>query len=107
MDALEKQLEINQLLSYYRPLLTTKQQTIMTYYYEDNYTLAEIAEIESISRNAVHDTLKKTIVKLYDYEKKLNLKAKDDKRLALIETAQKQDEINAIKSLLDALKKVE
>lgn len=107
MDALEKQLEINQLLAYYSPLLTAKQQTIMTYYYVDNYTLAEIAELESVSRNAVHDTLKKTIQKLYDYEEKLKLNDKDNQRILIIEKALKSNDLETIYDLLDALKKVE
>jgi len=107
MDALEKQVEINNLLMFYLPLLTDKQKQLMQYYYQDNYSLSEIAELNNTSRNAVHDGIKKTLQKLYDFEEKLQLKTKYEKRESLINQAFKLNDINEIHALLDALKKVE
>ena len=56
---LERTLRVNQLLSYYGELLTKKQQAIMKTYYEEDFSLAEIAEDHKISRQAVYDNLKR------------------------------------------------
>ena len=107
MDTLEQHIEINALLDLYEPLLTQKQAQTSNYYYKDNYSLQEIAEIEGVSRNAVHDLLKKTVAKLYDYENKLHLKKKNDKRRELIESIQAKVDEKPVLELLDALWKVE
>ena len=41
---LEKTLKMNQLFSFYGELLTSKQKQYMSDYYEEDYTLAEIAD---------------------------------------------------------------
>lgn len=107
MDTLEKHIEVNALLVLYENLLTDKQKRTANYYYKDNYSLHEIAEIESVSRNAVHDLLKKTVVKLYDYEEKLHLKKKNEERKRLIRDIESISEDKKVLDLLDALWKVE
>ena len=61
------------LFEYYKELLTDKQVETFICYYNEDYSLAEIAEEFSISRNAVWDTIKKVIDKLEEYETKLKL----------------------------------
>ncbi len=73
MNDLEKKDYYNTLYGYYKTLLTDKQQSIFSSYYEEDYSLSEIAENLEVSRNAVWDTLKKVIDKLEEYEKKLEL----------------------------------
>lgn len=107
METLERHHEIVELYERYHPLLTEKQRIILDYYYIDNYSLSEIAELESISRNAVHDLIKRTVNKLYDYEKKLKLNQKRNARLKLIEALQNASTDAEIKHLLDELEKVE
>ncbi len=65
------------LFEYYKSLLTTKQQEMFISYYDEDYSLAEIAASLSISRNAVWDTLKKVISLLDEYEAKLQLLKKN------------------------------
>lgn len=61
------------LLDFYRNLLTDKQKDIMSRHYEEDMSLAEIAEEFGISRQAVHDIIKRSEKALFDYEKELGL----------------------------------
>ncbi len=70
---LEKMIQISMLYDFYGQLLTEKQREIMHYYYEDDYSLGEIAENLEISRQAVYDTIKKSEKILKEYEEKLQL----------------------------------
>ena len=70
---LEETIRINKLLELYSRFLTKSQQEIMSDYFENNLSLAEISEIREISRTAVSDAINKSIKKLDDYEEKLHL----------------------------------
>ncbi|HLR92416.1 MAG TPA: putative DNA-binding protein [Atopostipes sp.] len=70
---LEKTLKMNELFSFYGDLLTPKQAEYMSDYYEEDYTLAEIADNHGVSRQAVYDSIKRTEETLLDYEEKLRL----------------------------------
>lgn len=61
------------LYDFYGQLLSRRQQEVMALYHEENLSLSEIAEEFGISRQAVHDTLKKAEQALADYEAKLGL----------------------------------
>lgn len=94
MNSLEKTKRINMLMDLYGELLTEKQYTYLIYYYNEDYSLSEIAEEFSVSRNAVHDNLKRAEHILEDYESKLHLLEKHIQRLKLIqeiETFENQD----------------
>ncbi|MDD4563997.1 MAG: YlxM family DNA-binding protein [Eubacteriales bacterium] len=69
----EKMIEINMLYDFYGQLLTVKQKEILKLYYEDNYSLSEIAEAFGISRQGVHDAIKKAEKALHGYESRLGL----------------------------------
>ena len=107
MNILEKHHDIVELYEMYYPLLTSKQQTSMSYYYLDNYSLSEIAEIQKTTRNAVHDLISRTTKKLYAYEQKLALREKHITRLNIIDELKKTVQDKAILALIDALEKVE
>lgn len=72
----EKIIEMSMLYDFYGQLLTAKQREILKLYYEDNYSLSEIAEEFGISRQGVHDAVKKAEKSLREYEKKLELRSK-------------------------------
>ena len=73
MERIEK---ISLLYDFYGRLLTEKQRQVMELYHEENLSLAEIAEEFGISRQGVHDSLKKAEHLLTEYENKLGLVAK-------------------------------
>ena len=81
---LEKTTRINYLYDFYQALLTPKQQSYMAFYYLDDYSLGEIAEEYSVSRQAVYDNIKRTEAMLEEYEQKLALFQKFQERTELI-----------------------
>lgn len=64
---------MNELLDFYGPLLTDKQQEVLRLHYEMDWSLAEIAEHMNITRQAVHDIDKRAETALEDYERRLGL----------------------------------
>ncbi len=72
------------LYDYYGELLSDIQKKYFEEYYFDNLSLSEIGENEDKSRNAVHKCIKTVVKKLYEYEEKLGLYAKDKKIKAII-----------------------
>jgi predicted DNA-binding protein YlxM (UPF0122 family) len=70
---MDKLSEMGYMLDFYGGLLTEKQKQIMSYHYEEDMSLSEISEIHNISRQAVHDIIKRTEKILFDYENELGL----------------------------------
>jgi predicted DNA-binding protein YlxM (UPF0122 family) len=89
---LEKTTRMNYLYDFYYSLLTPKQQSYMSLYYLDDYSLGEIAEEYDVSRQAVYDNIKRTEAMLEEYEEKLLLFQKFQERTRLL---------NEVKTLLD------
>ena len=69
---MNKVIYFNSLFSIYKELLTIKEQEIFSLYYEENYTMAEIASIKKISKSAVGFKIKSVENKLIKYEKIIN-----------------------------------
>lgn len=106
---LEKTTRINFLFDFYQSLLTEKQRLYMELYYLDDLSLGEIASEYGVSRQAVYDNVRRTEAMLEDYEKKLNLFAKFQSRIDIVQEIEQlieEEPRNASKiySLLDALK---
>lgn len=70
---MDKKVYYSLLFAYYESLLTEKQKNLFNYYYNEDYSLGEIAEELGISRNAVWDALNKTTKLLDQYEENLKL----------------------------------
>ncbi|MGG1679731.1 putative DNA-binding protein [Neobacillus sp. NRS-1170] len=81
---LEKTTRMNYLYDFYYSLLTPKQQSYMSLYYLDDYSLGEIAEEYDVSRQAVYDNIKRTEAMLEEYEEKLLLFHKFQERARLL-----------------------
>ncbi len=73
---MEKIVEQGLLYDFYGELLTGHQQEIYESVVYENLSLGEIAEAEGISRQAVHDIVKRCDKTLLGYEEKLRLVAK-------------------------------
>ena len=113
------------LYDYYGALLTERQREVMELYHEENLSLAEIADEMRISRQGVHDALKKAERALKEYEQKLGLVDKFQKTSGSIneidrriegliggltgkaDSGQEQDsiagELTAIKAIIDQI----
>ena len=77
---IENSVKISILLEIYGKLLTEKQYDLLNDYYNNDLSLAEIAENENITRQAVRDNLKKGEKRLFNYEEKLGIMKKNMKQ---------------------------
>ncbi len=68
----EKDMKIPLLLDTYGPLLSERKRELMDLYYNEDYSLAEIAEETGISRQGVRDSIKKTVAELHEWESVLH-----------------------------------
>ncbi len=69
---MEKIVEQGLLYDFYGPLLTSHQQHIYEQVVYENLSLNEIADLEGISKQAVHDLMKRCTQALQSYEDKLH-----------------------------------
>lgn len=66
-----KNLEITVLLDFYGDMLTAKQRDFLDLYYNEDLSLAEIAENVGITRQGVRDAIKRAECQLIDMEQRL------------------------------------
>lgn len=69
----EKDLRIGVLLDFYGDILAARKREILEMYYNEDFSLAEIAQLIGISRQGVRDLIKKASADLLFYEEKLGL----------------------------------
>lgn len=85
-------------MEYYGDLLTDKQRIIMGLYFNEDFSLAEIAELNKTSRQAIHDLIKRTSAQLLKYEEKLRMKqaseSLEEKKQLLIEKLDRTDRLD-------------
>ena len=70
---MDEKLLFGNLLELYRAFLTKKQVEYMELYYQEDYSLQEIAELFGVTRVAIHNQLQHAQKKLLDFEKHLGL----------------------------------
>lgn len=80
----EKNMRLSYLLDFYGEALDDRTRKIMSYYYEDDLSLAEIADGEGISRQGVRHIIKKGEEQLAFLEEKLGLATHRDKLIEFI-----------------------
>ena len=106
---LAKTTRINFLFDFYQSLLTDKQRLYMQLYYLEDLSLGEIAGEYGVSRQAVYDNVRRTEAMLEDYEMKLNLFSKFQKRVEIVDHLEQlitdtDEKSETIKELLSALR---
>lgn len=79
-DKLREQLYFD----FYGELLTDRLKTVLAYYYNDDYSAPEIAEITGMTRQGAYDALKRGRRQLCNYESKLGLVARFEKGRKLL-----------------------
>jgi len=76
---LEIRENIIRLYDLYQNLLTEKQRLYFEDYYFSDLSISEIADNYNISRNGVHDQIKRTVNELNELEEKLKINEKINK----------------------------
>ena len=70
---LEERVYLSMLYDFYGALLKENNRRIFEAYIQEDYSISEIAEEMEISRQAVHDAVKRITKQLKGYEEKLGL----------------------------------
>lgn len=109
---MEKNVKISMLCQIYGKLLTDKQLHVLEDYYNNDYSLSEIAENYQITRQAVRDNIMKGEAKLFEYEEKLGMMKKTleqeqqiEKILAELSKIETKFSDKKIASILEHVKK--
>jgi hypothetical protein len=92
---MEERMYLIDLYDYYQGLLTDKQRDYFELYYFDNLTMDEIAEEQSVSKNAVSKSLMEVKDKLEEYESILKLNENRNK-IRKILSDEEYDKINEL-----------
>ena len=104
-----KKVEIGLLNDYYGGLLTEYQTRVLGMYYDEDLSLAEIAELEGVSRQAVQDVIKRSSEKLIDFEDRLGLVEKISKVISNLErviVSVDTETADKLKSILNEVKEI-
>lgn len=96
---MEEYVYYNNLFDIYEELLTAKERLTFKDYYQEDLSLAEIAESKNISRSAVQKTIKTVIEKLLDFENKLHIYQQKE----LIRNLLSYNDVNLIKEELEKM----
>lgn len=81
-EIFEQRMRLSKLFALYGGLLTEKQFQCLSFYFDDDLSLSEIADEMEVSRQAVYDLLKRVEQTLEKYESKLGLLAKKEEQEA-------------------------
>ncbi|MDR5683579.1 MAG: sigma factor-like helix-turn-helix DNA-binding protein [Armatimonadota bacterium] len=84
---LADRLAVIRLFDVYARLLTPRQQRLIAMYFHDDLSLSEIAERFGVTRQAIHDGIRRSLAELARYEELLGIVQRgrgDDRRRAAI-----------------------
>ncbi len=91
---MSKNLDITLLLDFYGDMLTDKQRSFISYYYNDDLSLSEIAADEGITRQGVRDAIKRAETQLISMEERLGLVSRfENMKIGLSEIIEYAEEI--------------
>lgn len=80
------------LLDQYGAALSERCRDVLEYYYADDLSLAEISENTGITRQGVHDAIRRGEAELLSLERALGFAEKTEKLLALAESLEAHGE---------------
>lgn len=95
------------LYDFYGLLLTDRQRELIQAYHLEDLSLAEIAEHDGVSRQAVHDLIKRSETVLRDYEARLGLVREyqeRQERLSQLAEALEQADLATARSIVQVLR---
>jgi len=100
-----KKIEDSILLDYYGDLLTNHQKDILNEYLNEDLSMNEIADNYQISKSAVQDLIKRSLIQMANYEKVLKLVERDSKLTSIIKEM-KQENNKLLDKYIDKIQKV-
>lgn len=92
----EKDMKFPRLLDTYGVLLSDRKREILDYYFNEDYSLAEISELTGISRQGVRDSIRKSSDEILELESKLGIVKKNETSLSILRSV-----ISELKTLSD------
>ena len=104
---IEQVIKISQLYDFYSDLLSDKQKQYLNDYYFNDLSLTEISENYNISKQAVSNNIKRTVLELEQFEEKLNLIKLNNQRLFLLDEIKKTTNDAEVLTYVDELIKLE
>lgn len=102
-----KDFRLSLLLEYYGPLITEKQRSLLDLYYNEDLSLAEIAQNEGITRQGVRDSIKKAETALFSFEEKMHLLDRFEKIELALEKIRSITDDKEIIEIIDTVLKEE
>ena len=99
--------KVSQLYDFYSELLSQKQKQYLNDYFFNDLSLTEISENYEISKQAVSNNIKRTIIELEQFEEKLNLIKLNNERLFLLNEIRKLTDNEEILDYIEQLSKLE
>jgi predicted DNA-binding protein YlxM (UPF0122 family) len=101
LDALDSRQQRLALLDRYGGLLTDRQRRVLDLHLRKDWSLAEIASRRRTSRAAVHDLVRRSLVALEGYERRLGMLAEEQRQRS--ERAAVARELGRLRRRLDRL----
>ena len=104
---IEQIIKVSQLYDFYSELLSQKQKQYLNDYFFNDLSLTEMSENYEISKQAVSNNIKRTIIELEQFEEKLNLIKLSNERLFLLNEIRKLTDNEEILEYINQLSKLE
>ena len=104
---IEQIIKVSQLYDFYSELLSQQQTQYLNDYFFNDLSLTEISENYEISKQAVSNNIKRTIIELEQFEEKLNLIKLNNERLFLLNEIRKLTDNEEILDYIEQLSKLE
>jgi len=93
-----KKIRIKELMSVYAGLLTNKENRILSLFVEEGMTGARIARMQNVSRQAIHDHMRRALSRMENCEKRMHMLENHKKTLTYIDKLQRSLERMAKKT---------